>query len=54
MQKSGFFDGHKREDVVKYKKMFLEKIKALSPYFVKFDKNGLILSKKYLKDCKMG
>lgn len=36
--------------MVKYKKIFLEKLKLLLPYFVRFEKNDRILSKKYLCD----
>lgn len=34
--------------------MFLEKIKALSPYFVKFVEDGSIFPKEYPENCKMG
>ena len=36
--------------MVKYKKTFLDKIKALLLYFVEFNKNRLILFKNYFKD----
>ena len=35
------------------KNMFLKKIKVLFLYFIKFDKDKLILFKKYLKYYKM-
>lgn len=40
-----FFDGYKRENVVKYRKIFLSKMKSLLAYFVKFSDNESILSK---------
>lgn len=54
MQKSDFFDGHKRKDIVEYKKKFLKNIKALFFYFIEFVKDGSILPKEYLEDCKIG
>lgn len=53
MQKGVLFDGHKREDVFEYRKTFFEEMKALSPYFAEFGKDGSILPKEYLKDCKV-
>ena len=40
--------------MVEYKETFLNKIKALLPYFVKFSEDGLILPKDYPKDCAVG
>lgn len=37
--------------MVEYKKIFLDVIKILFPYFVKFNKDGSILSKNYSKNC---
>lgn len=48
-----FFDGHKREDVIKYKKTFLKEMKVLSPYFVELGEDGSILPKEYPEDCKV-
>lgn len=33
--------------------MFLEEMKALSPYFIEFGEDKSILSKEYPKDCKI-
>ena len=39
--------------MIEYKKKFLDKIKIFLSYFLKFDKDRSILSKKYLKNCKV-
>ena len=49
--KRGFFNGHEREDVVEYWEIFLEEMKSLLPYFVKFKEDGRILPKEYPSDC---
>ena len=54
VQKVVFFDGHEREDVVEYREIFLEEMKALLPYFVKFKEDGTILPKEYPDDCAVG
>ena len=54
VQKSVFFYGHERNDMVEYRETFLSEIKSLSPYFVKFSDNGSILSKVYLENCIVG
>ena len=54
VQKGIFFDGHEREDVVEYREIFLEEMKALLPYFVEFKEDGTILPKEYLDDCAVG
>lgn len=33
------------------KKLFLEKMKSLLPYFIEFKKDGKILPKEYLSNC---
>ena len=54
VQKGVFYYGHERKDDVEERENFFEKIKKLLPYFMKFGENGLILSKKYPKDCIVG
>ena len=51
VQKEVFLNGHKREDVIEYGEKFLDEIKALSYYFIEFDKDRSILPKEYLKNC---
>lgn len=51
IQKDVFFDRNKCEDVVEYQRIFIEQIKALLFYFVKFQEDDTILPKKYPKDC---
>lgn len=51
MQKGVFFHEHKRKDGIKYKMIFLCKIKSLLSYFIEFSDNRSILSKVYLNDC---
>ncbi len=50
-QKSVFFYGHEREDVVEYKKTILSEMKSLLPHFVEFSDDGSILPKVYPDDC---
>ena len=52
--KGVFIDGHERKDVVEYREIFLEEMKALLPYFVQFKEDGTILPKKYPDDCAVG
>ena len=52
--KRAFFDGHEQENVVEYRKTFLEEIKSLLPYFVEFQNDGIILPKKYPENCAVG
>ena len=47
VHKDVFIDGHKRSDVVKDRKVFLEKMEELKPYMVKFDENGAMKPKVY-------
>lgn len=54
VQKGFFFDGYEREDVVEYRRIFLEEMKALLPYIVEFEEDGTILSKEYPDDCTVG
>ena len=54
VQKEVFFDGHKREDVVEYREIFLREMKSLLPYFVEFKEDGTILPKEYPDDCAVG
>ena len=49
-QKGVFFNGYEREDVVEYRKIFLNKMKSLLPYFVGFSNDGFMLPKIYLDD----
>lgn len=46
-----FINRHEREDVVKYKKIFLEEIKLFLPYFVEFSEDGSIQEKNYSDNC---
>ena len=45
VQKEVFFDGHEREDVIEYRKTFLNEMKSLLPYFVEFFENGTMVPK---------
>ena len=54
VQKSVFFEGHERKDVVEYRETFLVKMKSLLPYFVEFSNDGSILPKVYLDDYAVG
>lgn len=54
VQKGVFLDRNKREDLVEYRKTFLNQMKVLLPYFVKFNEDGSILFKVYLEDCRVG
>lgn len=45
------FDQHKYKNIIKYKEEFLDEMKKLLFYLVKFSKNRFIISKKYSKDC---
>lgn len=48
-----FFDKHEREDIVWYRKTFLNEMKLLLPYFVEFSNDAFILTKKSHKNCAM-
>jgi hypothetical protein len=54
IRKGVFFDGHEREDVVEYRKVFLDTIHSMLPYMVEFDKDGTIQPKEYPSDCCVG
>jgi len=54
VKKGIFFDGHEREDVVEYRKQFLEFIHGLLPYMVEFNENGSIEPKEYPENCHVG
>ena len=54
VQRSVFFYGHERKDVVEYVKTFLTEIKSLLPYFVEFSNDESILPKVYPDDCVVG
>ena len=54
VQKSVFFYGHERENVVEYRKTFLSEIKSLLSYFLECSDNGSILPKVYPNDCVVG
>ena len=49
--KRGFFDRHKREDIMEYREIFVKKMKSLLPYFVEFEEDDKILLKEYPSDC---
>lgn len=49
-----FIDGHEREDVIKYKETFLEKMRLFLTYFMEFSKHNAILEKIYPDDCAIG
>lgn len=49
--KSQFFNSHKYKDMIKYRKRFLNEVKARLPYFVQFSENGSMLSKVYPQNC---
>lgn len=56
MQKSTkmcIFDGHECKNLIKYKIPFLNKMKSLLLYLVKFFKDKFMLSKEYPNDCIM-
>ena len=46
-----FINGHEQSDVVKDRKVFLNKMEELKPYIVEFDEDGAIKPKVYLLDC---
>lgn len=52
--KSVFFDEYEQKDVVKYQKIFLNKIQSLLSYFVKFSNNRSILPKVYPENYTIG
>lgn len=39
------------KNMVKYKKIFLDKMKSLFSYLIKFFENSSIIPKKYLDNC---
>lgn len=51
IKKDVFFDGHERKDMIEYKKSFLDKIKSLLPYLVRFSEDESMLPKEYSDDC---
>jgi len=54
VRKGVFLDGHEREDVVEYRKFFLETVQGLLPYMVEFNADGTIISKEYPEGCSVG
>ena len=54
MHKAISVDGHKQLDVIKDQNQFLIKMEELKLYMVKFDKDGVIKAKNYLRDCVIG
>lgn len=54
VQKDVFFEKHEKEDIVKYKKTFFNKMKLLLPYFGKFLEDRSILPKIYLDNYAVG
>ena len=53
-KKGFFFDGHEQENIVEYRKIFLEEIKLFLSYYVGFKEDGKILPKEYPSDCAVG
>lgn len=49
--KKVFFNRYKQKIVIKYKKIFLKKVKLLLLYFDDFKIDGKILLKEYLNNC---
>lgn len=49
-----FFDGYEREDVIEYQEIFLDEMKSLLPYLVKFLEDVIMVSKVYPDDCTVG
>ena len=47
IRKGVFFDGYEREDVMEYRKAFLDTIHSMLPYMVEFNKDGTIQPKEY-------
>lgn len=45
-----FLDGHKRKNVVEYRKLFLDKLKSLLPYLMEFSKDRSMLPQEYPDD----
>src|SRR4029077_6050341 len=54
IKKGVFFDGHERDDVVQYRKEFLEVIKNLLLYMAEFNADGSMKAKMYPSDCTVG
>jgi hypothetical protein len=54
VKKGIFLDGHERDDVVEYRKDFLDIIHGLLPYMVEFHENGTMKPKEYPEDCRVG
>lgn len=49
--KNVFIDKYKQSNVIEDSKIFLNKIKKLKLYIIKFDRNNIIKPKIYLLDC---
>jgi len=54
VKKGVFLDGHERDDVVEYRRKFLEDMHGLLPYLVEFAADGSIQEKVYPADCMIG
>ena len=54
IHKDVFIDGHERPDVVKDRRVFLNKIEELKPYMVEFDENSAMKPKAYPPNCAVG
>lgn len=51
VKKGVFLDGHEREDVIEYRRKFLEEMKEMLPYLVEFAEDGTIQEKIYPAGC---
>lgn len=54
IKKDIFIDKHKRPNVVENCKKFLNIMKDLEPYLVKFEEDRSMKTKKYLDNCAIG
>jgi hypothetical protein len=54
IRKGVFFDGHERDDVVEYRRKFLEDVYDMLPYMVEFNADGTMQPKEYPQDCCVG
>jgi len=54
VKKGVYVDGHEREDVVEFRKRFIERLEELWPYVVEFEDDGTMVNKVYPEDCMVG
>jgi hypothetical protein len=52
--KDVFVDGHERDDVVRYRKEFLDTMDSLLPFIVEFNEDGTMKEKEYPIGCHVG